>query len=43
MIHGTLYERLLGRSVSHGCIRVGREDLRNIYSAAALGTPIFIF
>jgi L,D-transpeptidase YbiS len=43
MIHGTLYERLLGRSVSHGCIRVGREDLRKIYSAAALGTPIFIF
>ena len=28
MIHGTLYERLLGRAVSHGCIRVGRDDLR---------------
>lgn len=43
MIHGTLYERLLGRSVSHGCIRVGRDDLRKIYSAASVGTPIFIF
>ncbi|MEZ4655623.1 MAG: L,D-transpeptidase [Candidatus Eisenbacteria bacterium] len=43
MIHGTLYERLLGRSVSHGCIRVGREDLRQIYRAASVGTPIYIF
>jgi L,D-transpeptidase YbiS len=43
MIHGTLYERLLGRSVSHGCIRVGRDDLRKIYRAASVGTPIFIF
>jgi hypothetical protein len=25
MIHGTLYERLLGRPVSHGCVRLGRE------------------
>jgi len=43
MIHGTLYERLLGRSVTHGCIRVGRDDLRKIYAAAPLGTPIYIF
>lgn len=43
MIHGTLYERLLGRSVSHGCIRVGRDDLRKVYRAASVGTPIFIF
>ena len=43
MIHGTLYERLLGRSVSHGCIRVGRDDLRQVYRAASVGTPIFIF
>jgi len=43
MIHATLYERLLGRSVSHGCIRVGRDDLRKVYRAASVGTPIFIF
>ncbi|MFN8060642.1 MAG: L,D-transpeptidase [Vicinamibacterales bacterium] len=43
MIHGTLYERLLGRSVSHGCIRLGREDLRKVYAAAPIGTPIFIY
>lgn len=43
MIHGTLYERLLGRAVSHGCIRVGRDDLRKVWAAAKLGTPIFIY
>jgi L,D-transpeptidase YbiS len=43
MIHGTLYERLLGRSLTHGCIRLGREDLRKLYPAAPEGTPIYIF
>lgn len=42
LIHGTLYERLLGRSVSHGCIRVGAEPLAAIYRAAPEGTAIFI-
>ena len=43
MIHGTLYERLLGRSVTHGCIRLGRDDLRALWAKVAVGTPIFIF
>jgi L,D-transpeptidase YbiS len=43
MIHGTLYERLLGRSVSHGCIRLGRDDLRALYAASRPGTPIYIY
>ena len=43
MIHGTLYERLLGRSLTHGCIRVGRDDLRVVVGAARAGTPVFIF
>jgi L,D-transpeptidase YbiS len=43
MIHGTLYERLLGRNVSHGCIRVGREDLRKVWASAPIGTPIYIY
>lgn len=43
MIHGTLYERLLGRSVSHGCVRLGRDDLRQVYSASRLGTAVYIF
>jgi L,D-transpeptidase YbiS len=43
MIHGTLYERLLGRSVTHGCIRLGKEDLRKVFGAVPIGTPIYIY
>ncbi len=43
MIHGTLYERLLGRAVSHGCIRVGRDDLRKIWANVRLGTRVYIY
>jgi L,D-transpeptidase YbiS len=43
MIHGTLYERLLGRAVSHGCIRVGRDDLRKVWANVRIGTRIYIY
>jgi L,D-transpeptidase YbiS len=43
LIHGTLYERLLGRGVTHGCIRLGRDDLRQVAAVATIGTPIYIF
>jgi L,D-transpeptidase YbiS len=43
MIHGTLYERLLGRAVSHGCIRVGKEDLRKVWANARVGMQIYIY
>lgn len=43
MIHGTLYERLLGRSVTHGCVRVGRDALRAIADGTRVGTPTFIY
>jgi L,D-transpeptidase YbiS len=42
-IHGTLYTRLLGRNVSHGCIRVGDKDLEDIYKKTAVGARITIF
>jgi len=42
-IHGTIYERLLGVSVTHGCVRVGSTDLRNLYEKARIGTPVYIF
>jgi len=43
MIHGTLYERLLGRSVTHGCIRVGKEDLRVLWKEVGVGTRVYIY
>ena len=42
-IHGTLYTRLLGRNVTHGCVRVGDEDLKALFAATDIGTRIYIF
>ena len=43
LIHGTLYQRLLGRSVTHGCVRLGDEDLEAVWKAAGIGTRVYIF
>ena len=42
-IHGTLYTRLLGKNVTHGCIRLNDADLKSVYQLAKVGTPIMIF
>ena len=42
-IHGTLYTRLLGKNITHGCVRVGDEDLKIVYRTATLGTRVLIF
>ena len=42
-IHGTLYTRLLGRNVTHGCVRVGDDDLKAVFKVVSVGTKIFIY
>ena len=42
-IHGTLYTRMLGRNVTHGCVRVGDADLEAVFRSSPVGTKIFIF
>ncbi|MBA2252240.1 MAG: L,D-transpeptidase [Nitrospirales bacterium] len=42
-IHGTLYPRLLGKNVTHGCIRLSDDDLKTVYKLAKVGTPLMIF
>lgn len=42
-IHGTLYTRLLGRNVSHGCVRLGDADLEKLYRSLPIGTQVYIF
>lgn len=42
-IHGTLYTRLLGTNVTHGCIRLGRDELAYLARNAPLGTRVFIY
>jgi L,D-transpeptidase YbiS len=42
-IHGTLYTRMLGRNVTHGCIRMADKDLEVVYKSLPNGAPIYIF
>jgi L,D-transpeptidase ErfK/SrfK len=42
-IHGTIYTRTMGMHVTHGCIRVGDNDLLAIWKASKIGTKVFIF
>jgi L,D-transpeptidase YbiS len=42
-IHGTLYTRLLGRNVTHGCVRVGDKDLKEVFQTVPLGARIYIY
>ncbi len=42
-LHGTRYKRMLGRNVSHGCVRLGDEDLAHLYRTVPIGTRVFIF
>ena len=43
LIHGTLYERSLGLSVTHGCVRLGAKDLEAIFKSVKIGTRVYIF
>jgi len=43
LIHGTLYERSLGMSVTHGCVRLGAKDLEAVFKSVKIGTPVYIF
>ena len=42
-IHGTLYKRLLGRNVSHGCVRLGDEDIKFLFDTVKIGTRVIIY
>ncbi|MFH1297576.1 MAG: L,D-transpeptidase [Bacteroidota bacterium] len=43
LIHGTLYKRFLGLAVTHGCIRMGDEDLKVVYRNLRKGSKVFIY
>lgn len=42
-IHGTQAANQLGRSVSHGCVRVGNADLARLYAMANVGDEVIIY
>lgn len=43
LIHGTLYKRFLGMPVTHGCIRMGDEDLEVVYKTLNTGSYVYIY
>lgn len=42
-IHGTQETDKLGQSVSHGCVRVGDDDLAKLYAIAKVGDEVVIY
>ena len=43
MIHGTLYEVNLGKSITHGCVRVSTDDLKLLYDQVEPGWTVYIY
>ncbi len=43
MIHGTLYQRLMGLSVTHGCIRMKDADLETVYKTLEVGSKVYLY
>jgi hypothetical protein len=43
LIHGTQNEAVLGHSVSHGCVRLGAQDLLRLYATVPRGTKVYIY
>lgn len=42
-LHGTQQVRLLGRSVSHGCVRLHNEDIARLFAMANVGDEVIIY
>ncbi len=42
-IHGTNAPASIGRSVSHGCIRLRNEDIEVLYEMVPVGTPVYVY
>ena len=43
LIHGTLYKRLLGMPVTHGCVRLDDPELNQVYKYLGYGSKVFIY
>ena len=42
-LHGTNRPETIGQSVSHGCVRLRNQDIQQLYSMVAIGTPVYIY
>ena len=43
LIHGTKNEAALGTAVSHGCIRLGAQNLEKLYQTVPVGAKVYIY
>jgi L,D-transpeptidase YbiS len=43
IIHGTLFQTLLGQGVTHGCVRLGDEDLEYVFQTIPVGARVYLF
>jgi L,D-transpeptidase YbiS len=43
ILHGTIFQSLLGRRVTHGCVRVGDADLEFLYKTVPVGAKVYIY
>jgi L,D-transpeptidase YbiS len=43
IIHGTIFQTLLGQRVTHGCIRLGDKDLEFVYKQVPLGAKVYLY
>ncbi len=41
-IHGTTADSSIGTAASHGCMRMHRKDIEDLYERVEVGTPVFI-
>lgn len=42
-LHGTNQPETVGRSVSHGCIRLRNADIEALHQMVEIGTPVYIY
>jgi len=40
--HGTAGEHLIGRAVSHGCVRMRNADIKAMFDMVEIGTPVVV-
>lgn len=43
LLHGTPYLESIGNAATHGCIRLGDEDIEWLYHHVGKGTPVYIY
>ena len=41
-VHGTIFSDSIGKAESHGCVRMHKEDVEELYDLVTTGTPIKI-